>query len=85
MVSSNIIIVSFLSLLLRLVFVTFGGRRVLSTPSCDQREQATQVSVFGEDLFGAKVVAFRAFYDKQEFQGNKKGFEGQTEVKLCLF
>ena len=36
---------------------------------------------------GAKVVAFRAFYEyeNQEFQGNKKGFEGQNEVKSCLF
>ena len=32
-------------------------------------------------------TAFRAFYEyaNQEFQGHKRGFEGQKEAKSCLF
>ena len=61
-------ILRLISLLLRLDSSHFGGRRVLSTPSCDQREQATQVQSgwgsgrFSRTLLGSRSVRpFRVF------------------------
>ena len=43
---------------------------------------------FGKNFFFFFCVGvFRAFYEyeSQEFQGHKRGFEGQKEAKSCLF
>ena len=59
--------------------ICFGGRRVLSTPSCDQWEQATQVS-----QLSTQISKKMAFFAGLENNCQKEDFRQKTRAFIVL-